>query len=123
MKKKISGIAIILCVVLAGFYIYNNYTPAILEIDKVKLPSLPENREECLAQGGKWGRIGLSEFEKCNLKTSDLGKKCTDSSQCQGSCLGEGTFSRAGKCSEWRITVGCHYFVSDGNVEGQLCAD
>ena len=116
-----------LCGAIAGYYYYDwtqrTCCAPPVAIDKKKLPPIPETREECLKQKGKWDKIGLSEGEKCNLKTSDSGKTCTDSSQCEGSCLGESVSSRSGKCSSFRITVGCYFFVNEGKVEGQLCAD
>ncbi|MBI5133288.1 MAG: hypothetical protein HZA83_01110 [Thaumarchaeota archaeon] len=50
----------------------------------------------------------------CNYKTKDGGKPCTDSSQCEGNCLGEDENSKAGKCSSKGIDMGCHYQLFDG---------
>lgn len=128
LKSKPILILLLIIGMLVAWGIYNYSTrtccaPPPKEIDKTKLPSLPETREECLKKKGKWGKIGLSESEKCNLKTSDSGKACNDSSQCEGSCIGEDISSKAGTCSGWRITVGCYYFVSKGKVDGRICAD
>ncbi|MEK6852565.1 MAG: hypothetical protein AABX59_01670, partial [Nanoarchaeota archaeon] len=81
------------------------------------------DKESCEAVGGDWGRIGLRLDEICNLPTSDAGKKCTDSDQCEGSCIGESEDSTSGTCTAWTITVGCHAFVEDGKVRGILCVD
>ena len=130
MLGKLKLPVIILLLVIGFFvvlgvndYLHRTCCAPPPKIDKTKLPPLPETKEACLAQGGKWGRLGISEFEKCNLKTSDAGKICNDSSQCEGSCLGNSTYSKSGKCSDWRITVGCYYFIYDGKVDGMLCAD
>ncbi|MBI2430887.1 MAG: hypothetical protein HYV39_02650 [Candidatus Levybacteria bacterium] len=131
MWSKIKRPTVIVLFLVVGFLVVwgiNDYINRTCcapppEIDKTKLSPLPKTKEACLKQGGKWGRIGISEFEKCNLKTSDKGKACTDSSQCESSCIGESFSSRSGKCSSWRITVGCYYFVNNGKVDGLLCAD
>lgn len=97
-------------------------------------PIIPKDKESCEAQGGKWGNIGLSPEDVCNLPTSDAGKECSDSDECEGSCIAElskrdwdkavyGVVYTKGKCTAWKITVGCHAFVEDGKVEGILCVD
>ena len=93
------------------------------ECRKTILFQLPETREACREQGGAWGRIGARPVEQCNLRTSDSGKACTDSSQCESACIGESISSTVGKCSEWRITVGCRAILQNGRVPGILCAD
>jgi len=77
----------------------------------------------CLAQNGEWKRVGLSQQEQCNLRTSDVGNHCTDSSHCEGACIGKDVDATSGKCSEWRLVVGCHAFLYNGKVPGILCAD
>ena len=96
--------------------------------------SAPTDKESCEALGGHWGRIGLSLEEKCNLPTSDAGEECCDSDDCVGACIAElsqedldkapqGVVYTKGRCSAWRITVGCHAFVEEGKVYGIMCAD
>ena len=88
----------------------------------------------CEAKGGQWGRIGLSPVLRCNLPTSDAGKECSDSDECEGVCMvelstddgarakrGEIIYAN-GKCSAWEITVGCHALVQDGIVV-LICID
>ena len=96
---------------------------------------IPKDKESCEAQGGIWGKVGLSSEEVCNLPTSDAGKECSDSDECEGSCiaeLSEEDWDKAeqgivvytkGKCTAWKITVGCSAFVENGKVEGILCVD
>lgn len=94
----------------------------------------PKDKKSCEALGGKWGTVGLHLEEVCNLPTSDAGKICSGSSECEGSCIAEqsnedrekaesGIIYTKGKCTAWKITVGCHAFVENGKVEGILCAD
>ena len=98
--------------------------------------AIPSDKESCESLGGRWEKIGLSQEESCNLPTSDAGKICSDSSECQGSCIaelskedldkvsGQNDFVYTkGKCSRWKITAGCNAFVKDGKVENILCVD
>ncbi len=82
-----------------------------------------QQKNECLAKKGKWGPVGLSRKDVCNLPTADGGKKCTDSEQCQGACLAEEPGATSGQCSSWTIMRGCYAFVNDGKAGGLLCAD
>jgi hypothetical protein len=53
-------------------------------------PTIPNTEPECLARGGSWEARGLPFIgrpKNCELKTSDRGKSCTDSTQCEGSCI------------------------------------
>lgn len=58
----------------------------------------------CLNSGGKWEQGQYGGY--CNQKASDAGKSCTDSNQCEGSCLApedaiEGKHT-IGICSEYK---------------------
>jgi len=101
---------------------------------KLNVTTTPTDKESCEVLGGKWGRIGLSLEEGCNLPPSDAGKECSDSDECEGSCIAElseeewenaihGVVYTKGKCTAWKITVGCRDFVENGKVEGILCVD
>lgn len=116
----------------SAFYIYTKQNNQ----SNLKPPTTiaPTNKESCLATGGRWGRIGLSLNEVCNLPTFDAGKQCSNSNDCEGSCLAElskedwdkaakGIVYTKGKCTAWKITVGCQAFVENGKVEGILCVD
>jgi len=82
---------------------------------------LPTNEQDCLKQGGTWGPQGLAQQDMCDLPTTDAGLPCTDSSQCEGSCLASGTPS-IGTCSPNRLNFGCHNVMQDGMPIG-LCVD
>lgn len=97
---------------------------------------IPKDKATCEAQGGRWGRIGLSPVESCNLPTSDAGTVCSDSSECESLCIADlsqadrdrlmrnrVTIETNGKCAPWRITVGCIPRVTEGQVTGLLCID
>jgi hypothetical protein len=98
-------------------------------------PSAPQDQASCEAQGGRWGRIGRSPREQCNLPASDAGKQCLSSSECEGLCLadissdqldavmrGKNVVHTSGKCSAWRIVVGCVPMVEDGVIR-PICID
>jgi len=93
------------------------------------------DQDSCEALGGTWDRIGLSPRESCNLPTSDAGKPCSDDGECEGACIAELSDEQkdlamhgvpvetGGKCTSWRIMVGCQARVNDGLVRGILCVD
>lgn len=101
----------------------------------IKGDGFPADKESCEALGGKWGRIGAYPEEECNLPTSDAGKECSGYDECEGSCLAdlsEDEQSKVaqgivvytkGKCSAWKITVGCLTLVEEGKVSGIICID
>lgn len=91
-------------------------------VKSVSFQLIPATKEDCIKQGGLWNKIGIRPTESCNIPTSDAGKICIDSSQCESSCIGENKDSSSGKCSEWKIVVGCYAFVEDGKAD-VICAD
>jgi hypothetical protein len=82
---------------------------------------LPTNEQDCLKQGGTWGPQGRAQQNMCDLPTTDAGQPCTDSSQCEGACLGGETPS-IGTCSPRRLNFGCYTVMKDG-VQLGLCVD
>jgi hypothetical protein len=98
--------------------------------------AIPKDQATCLAQGGRWERIGIAPYEQCNLPAPDAGRVCNDSSECAGLCLAnlspeeqervrrQGTpIQTSGKCSNWVIVVGCVAVVENGQVKNILCLD
>lgn len=97
--------------------------------------STARTEAECTEQGGEWGFFGDTIVRRCNVKTADAGKACTDSGECQGDCVaslserdketlsaGQALFME-GKCSVQTLSLGCNYFVRQGQVKGLLCVD
>ena len=82
---------------------------------------LPDNEQDCLAQGGAWGPQGMLQREICDLPAADAGKPCTSSSQCQGLCLANDA-SSTGTCSPRTLNFGCFDVIEDGSKMG-LCID
>lgn len=97
---------------------------------------IPKNKEECEVKNGKWEKIGLNPKEQCNLPTSDASRECFSSKECQSRCLADLTEEEKaknmqgvtinnvkGKCTPWRIVVGCLFLVEGGKVSGMVCLD
>ena len=96
--------------------------------------TVPKDREGCEKMGGIWKKMGPRPFEECNLKTTDTGKICDRSSQCEGVCLADLTrdqlregmkgkmFKTDGKCSEVIKVMGCRGYVYRGWAQ-IVCAD
>ena len=82
---------------------------------------LPENEQDCLAQGGVWGPQGMMQRDMCDLPAADAGKPCTGSDQCQGLCLASDA-SATGVCSPRVLNFGCFDVIEDG-VKLGLCID
>lgn len=106
----------------------------------------PERYQECMDQGGRWEVLGFSG-PGCNLPTTDGGKSCRNSDECESACLAaDESAVRAngyggltpdhqridelnaqgddlpGACSPWRENFGCNVWVQNGRY-AVLCAD
>ena len=87
----------------------------------------PSDRISCEQAGGKWGswRDMLNATPECNLPTSDAGKECTDSSQCESYCQAEEGAKRgdqaSGRCYEWKSVYTCMQEVRGGVVDVTWC--
>lgn len=108
----------------------------ILTKDISDLPEIPDTKAMCDAVGGVWKKIGLSPQEQCNIRTSDGGNGCIDSKACESLCLADLSpeqidqlnhlqkpIPARGYCAMWRIIVGCHPVVVEGQVPGLVCID
>lgn len=68
---------------------------------------------ECIAEDGvPTMSYDIGPF--CNPKTSDAGRSCTDSNQCEGVCLSEDEASESGRCSDTERVIGCVFEMTDG---------
>jgi hypothetical protein len=96
--------------------------------------TIPQDQASCEEKGGTWKKIGPSPREECNLPTTDSGKICDGSHQCEGVCLADLSqddlrkgmrgklFKTNGKCSAWIKNVGCRAYVYRGWAS-IVCAD
>ena len=93
-------------------------------------------KEACELLGGIWGRFGILLVEQCSLPTTDAGKDCNDSSECEGNCFAELTDEQElaviggeslrifGKCTMRLLDYfGCNAWVEGGTVTEVLCVD
>jgi len=136
MKSKLSTLGLVLLLLALAVLVFSAFAAAEEQEQPPvqETANTPTDKESCEALGGRWGRIGLLLEEKCNLPTSDAGEECRDWDDCVGACIAElslevsdrapeGVVYTTGRCSAWRITMGCHAFVEDGKVYGIMCAD
>jgi len=83
-------------------------------------------KEQCEITGGLWGIWGnqLPATASCNPSTSDGGKECSDSSQCQSFCQAkEGAqigIEDTGMCYEYELAI-CMQEVRNGAVDAEWC--
>ena len=68
---------VLLTIMIALLFFYNLWIPIL---------TLPQ-RISCERKGGEWVRGGASGIPACNFRTTDAGKECSDSDDCQGACL------------------------------------
>ncbi|VVB73807.1 Uncharacterised protein [uncultured archaeon] len=105
-------------------------------ISNASAQSYPTDEASCAARGGAWGPIGLFPDPVCVLPTTDAGKKCMDSSECESTCVAELSAAdyekvvkfhipvyTSGTCSAYYSGVGCHAYVENGVVGQVLCVD
>lgn len=98
--------------------------------------TLPKTEVDCLKINGVWKKLGPDPFKTCNVKATDRGNICHDSSECQGMCqvdltkeeLSQGMrgklFSNKkwGTCSVWVVELGCRGIMKDGKAQ-VICID
>jgi len=81
---------------------------------------------ECLREGGQWTQLGRAPVQQCLRQTTDAGKACSDSAQCEGQCMApEGAVDGAqvaGQCSVDTNPFGCQQRVR-GGVASTICVD
>jgi hypothetical protein len=89
----------------------------------VSKPTIPQTAAECTARGGNWTTLGLPYPGKpkvCDLKATDSGKICSDSSECQGSCVAPDSVASgaktSGTCSAYVSNFGSVKLVEHGKV-------
>jgi len=132
MRKLFCGILIVVVLAIAGISLFLWNSSKInctkeMEYLFSEFPGYFESFEkgvewcnECVSNNGIpwWSPTGPF----CNLKTSDGGKICTDSDQCEGICLAENENSKSGKCSDTKSGVGCVFEMYEGKVL-EVCRD
>jgi hypothetical protein len=89
----------------------------------VAKPAVPQTAAECVARGGHWTTLGVPYPGKpkvCDLKATDSGKACSDSSECQGSCVAPDSVATGlkatGTCSSYLSNFGNVKLVEHGKA-------
>ena len=83
-------------------------------------------RESCIKRGGQWMNDRPAGFLKkngCNEPTSDKGKQCNDSSECESACVNDRTSPTGGRCHGFHLFFGCGKRVASGGHVAILCID
>lgn len=83
-------------------------------------------RESCIKRGGQWmddRRAGFLKKNGCNEPTSDKGKQCNDSSECESACVNDRTSPTGGRCHAYHLFFGCGKRVASGGHVAILCID
>jgi hypothetical protein len=92
---------------------------------KDTLSEVTAERDICLSDGGTLHTAFMRGSMVCTRPTRDAGKSCTDGSQCEGLCVGEGEAkygdAAIGKCTAARgPAMRCRTVVQNGRI--QVCA-
>ena len=70
-------------------------------------------KKACEEKNGIWGRQdGRGRVKGCNLPTSDAGKTCKDSRECESACVSDKVTGKI-QCYGWKIFKGCGKIVSE----------
>lgn len=120
MKRTFAG-----AVVLAALFIGWSQTAATNPVKQV-----PTNAEDCRKGGGNVAHVGLpGSPQKCVITTTDAGKSCADSDECQGICLAPKNSTRGsswrGTCSKHVVEYSCYNYVyrNGGPVVDRICVE
>lgn len=128
-------LAICFIAFLSLFFISACQTPSVVNeqtvVNEQNDPNYPSESlvKECLAKGGTYSKQGRLQAYRCVTQFSDAGKSCSDSSECQGSCLNSdtaieaGTANVKGTCAVNDSPFGCHQTIEGGVAKGFLCVD
>lgn len=86
------------------------------------------DRTACTSGGGKVERRGRMGMELCVHPYDDAGKACTDSSQCDGKCIGDAGATSdaspvAGQCQADDRLFGCYSEIKGGKAANAICVD
>ena len=129
VKLLVFGIALLIVLLVIYFIPQNKYEPSFKSL------SLPGDKNSCEEIGGYWETISFSGNGYCNKMTTDAGKECIDSDECEGHCITtfsdddvqkihENVYTKAtGTCSDTLILTGCHGIVEDHRLAVTLCID
>lgn len=101
-------------------------SPSAQPTSPFQQPMSAEKRTACTASGGTIERRGRIGAEVCVHTYADAGKACTDSSQCEGKCvgaMGPETQQTAGSCQKDDHLFGCYAEILGGKPANAICVD
>lgn len=98
----------------------------MLHAVSVDAQTTPTTQKDCETRGGKW--IQFDSIAVCDLPTKDLGKHCSDKSDCQSACVASedvpADAKTQGTCYGRTSTLGtCLNLVVAGAAQGTVCED
>src|SRR3954465_7162305 len=117
------GVAGVVGIATALFFLSPSEPPEIAT-SRAKRAALPRDANACRAHGGTWTAFG-NAYNFCRVLTTDSGKACRSSSDCQGVCLVASTdrnSERFDSCSGELLLHGC-YEAREGDHISDVCQD
>jgi len=110
----------------AGNLVMESYPRQCRTADGKHFVEIIPGKEQCEIAGGLWGIWGnqAPAIAECNPSTSDGGKECSDSSQCQSFCQAkEGSeinSESVGMCYGYELAI-CMQEVRNGVAQNEWC--
>ncbi len=104
-------------------------SPSVIDNQNDSVSTSESLAKACLAKGGEYTKQGKLQMYRCVMQFSDAGKSCSDSAECQGSCLNSNrlietnTSNVVGQCASTDSPFGCREIVENGVGKGFLCID
>jgi hypothetical protein len=114
-------------ILLAILIIYFLLKYSLVNID-INKSAMIKSKDECIKEGGDWNAIGIMGIPGCQIPAKDVGKLCSDSSQCQYHCINHdidhNNKPTSGVCSKYYNMVGnCFYDINNGKADEYKCLD
>ena len=108
--------------------------PTLEELGNGKQIPYADNASDCQAHGGKWGWLDPHGSKSiCRIPTTDGGKPCLDSSECDGFCVAKHSVinkktgriisgsKNIGQCEFLYNGIGCGLYIKAGQVAATWC--
>jgi hypothetical protein len=96
-------------------------------IDNSVQEALTADPAACAKAGGEVRPVCMMQKPMCVVTFADAGKTCTDSTECSGRCLAQGSVQMMqpakGLCAPTNDPCGCFQTVEKGIAQPTLCAD
>ena len=64
--------------VIIIFILLTLYSNNINKINIFEIENSIKSQAECKKHGGDWNKVGLGQFNLCQIPSRDMGKYCTD---------------------------------------------